>query len=57
MLLPQWDTAGLERFRTIISQYYPGAMGVLLVYDVTDESSFKSKSLAWTAVAVLHLVD
>merc|ERR1712087_439287 len=35
-----WDTAGQERFRTITTAYYRGAMGVLLVYDITDEQSF-----------------
>ncbi|EEB05417.1 GTPase Ypt2 [Schizosaccharomyces japonicus yFS275] len=37
-----WDTAGQERFRTITTAYYRGAMGILLLYDVTDEKSFEN---------------
>jgi len=46
-----WDTAGQERFRTITTAYYRGAMGILLVYDVTDEKSFNSKSLMCSDVS------
>ncbi|XP_015336058.2 ras-related protein Rab-8B [Marmota marmota marmota] len=35
-----WDTAGQERFRTITTAYYRGAMGIMLVYDITNEKSF-----------------
>jgi len=37
-----WDTAGQERFRTITTSYFRGAQGILLVYDVTDRSTFMS---------------
>ena len=37
-----WDTAGQERFRNIISSYYRGAQGIMLVYDITDLESFQN---------------
>ncbi|KAG5454452.1 Ras- protein Rab-8A [Clonorchis sinensis] len=40
-----WDTAGQERFRTITTAYYRGAMGIMLVYDVTNAKSFKNINL------------
>uniref|UniRef100_T1HUX1 Origin recognition complex subunit 5 C-terminal domain-containing protein n=1 Tax=Rhodnius prolixus TaxID=13249 RepID=T1HUX1_RHOPR len=37
-----WDTAGQERFRTLTTAYYRGAMGILLMYDVTSMESFNN---------------
>jgi small GTP-binding protein len=37
-----WDTAGQERYRTITSSYYRGAHGILLLFDLTDRSTFES---------------
>ncbi|CAJ1435452.1 unnamed protein product [Effrenium voratum] len=36
-----WDTAGQDRFRSIIRSYYRGAAGMLLVYDITQRDSFE----------------
>lgn len=37
-----WDTCGEERFRALTSTYYRDATAAILVYDVTDEESFKA---------------
>jgi Ras-related protein Rab-11A len=37
-----WDTAGQERYRAITSAYYRGAVGALLVYDVTKVMTFEN---------------
>ncbi|CAD5166779.1 ras-related protein RIC2 isoform X1 [Musa acuminata AAA Group] len=39
-----WDTAGQERYRAITSAYYRGAVGALLVYDVTRRATFENVS-------------
>ena len=36
-----WDTAGQERYRAITSAYYRGAVGALLVYDITKSGEFR----------------
>jgi small GTP-binding protein domain len=36
-----WDTAGQERFRALAKSYYRGAVGCLLVYDITNYDSFQ----------------
>ncbi|KAK1350613.1 RAB GTPase-like [Heracleum sosnowskyi] len=35
-----WDTAGQERYRSVTSAYYRGAVGAMLVYDMTKRQSF-----------------
>merc|ERR1711907_532162 len=42
-----WDTAGQERYRAITSAYYRGAVGALLVYDITKQSTFESVKTMW----------
>ena len=35
-----WDTAGQEKYNALTSSYYKGAKGALVVYDITQESTF-----------------
>jgi small GTP-binding protein len=44
-----WDFAGEEKFRFIFPQYIYGAMGGILMYDITDYSSFSHIS-DWLSV-------
>jgi len=51
-----WDTAGQERFRTITTAYYRGAMGILLIYDITNEKSFQNIR-GWMSNIEKHAAD
>jgi len=35
-----WDTAGQERYRAVTKNYYRGAVGGLLVYDITSRDTY-----------------
>ncbi|SCU88320.1 LANO_0D01750g1_1 [Lachancea nothofagi CBS 11611] len=37
-----WDTAGQERYRAITSAYYRGAVGALIVYDISKSNSYEN---------------
>ncbi|KAI8642588.1 putative Rab11 family GTPase [Parasitella parasitica] len=39
-----WDTSGQERYRAITGAYYRGAVGALVVYDITRRNSFQNVS-------------
>ncbi|VDP23597.1 unnamed protein product [Heligmosomoides polygyrus] len=45
--LELWDTAGMERYRTIYNSYYHSAHGVVCVYDMTSEKSFDNLENYW----------
>ena len=37
-----WDTAGQEKYRSLVSQHYRKAFGALLVFDLTREETFSA---------------
>lgn len=37
-----WDTAGQDRYRAITNTYYRHAIGVMLVYDISERESFEN---------------
>lgn len=51
-----WDTAGQEKFRSIVQQYYKGAMGIILTYSVTDKKSFQNIEI-WMKQIMSHAPD
>ena len=42
-----WDTAGQEKYRSIVSTYFKGCHGVLMVFDLSREGSFKNIKEQW----------
>lgn len=42
-----WDTAGQERYRSITKAYFRGSAGFVLMFDLTDEESFKNVNTWW----------
>ncbi|KAM0846368.1 hypothetical protein ACQ4PT_035433 [Festuca glaucescens] len=48
-----WDTAGQERYRAVTSAYYRGALGAMLVYDVTRRATFQHVA-RWVAELRAH---
>ncbi|GAA5820106.1 hypothetical protein JCM11251_005483 [Rhodosporidiobolus azoricus] len=45
-----WDSAGQERFRSVTRNYYRGACGAVVVYDITSRKSFENLS-SWLSDA------
>ena len=41
-----WDTAGQEKYNSLTKLYFKGASAAIIVYDITDKSSFE-KAKKW----------
>jgi small GTP-binding protein len=46
-----WDTAGQEKYRAIVSNYFQGCDGVMLLFDLSSEASFRSATTRWLELA------
>ena len=42
-----WDTAGQEKYRSLIANYFKNANGALLVFDLTSKKSFQAIQNCW----------
>merc|ERR1712216_368567 len=42
-----WDVAGTERQRCIDDDYYGSAQGIIVMYDVTNQTSFENVRSTW----------
>jgi len=51
-----WDTAGQEKFRAIVKQYYRGVHGVVLIYSITEISTFQNV-LSWIKDLEIYLQE
>ena len=49
-----WDTSGQERFDSITTSYFRGAMAIVLVYDITNEVSFRNVTTKWITAIEKH---
>ena len=50
-----WDTAGQEKFRSLISSYYRNADIIILTFDLTNISSFKNLEYWYNEINFLNL--
>lgn len=54
--LSTFDTAGTERFHSIISSYYRGADAIIFVYDIGDEQSYQDIDM-WLKEVEYHAAE
>lgn len=42
IIMDLWDTAGQQKFRSLLTLYYKNSDAVVIVFDVTEPNSFKT---------------
>ncbi len=47
-----WDTAGQEKFRSIVGTYFKSCQGVVLVFDMSIPKSWESIKNVWYEMAI-----
>ena len=51
-----WDTAGKERFRTVIMSYYRGAHGFIIMYDANNRESFNNVEKWYSGIRSINAI-
>lgn len=52
--LQLWDTAGQEKYRSLINSYYKHSDGIIMVFDLSDMNSFENLVQNWLLKVVSH---
>ena len=54
--LQMMDTAGQEKYRSIVEGFYRGAVGIILLYSVDDEKTFENIGI-WMKQIKSHVIE
>jgi small GTP-binding protein len=49
-----WDTVGQEKFRSIVATYLKSCHGILLVFDLGNELSWRNVQSTWSNLITSH---
>ena len=52
-----WDTAGQEKYRSLINTYYRHSNGIIIVFDLSDMNSFRNMINNWLSHIIAYLHD
>lgn len=52
-----WDTAGQEKYRSLITTYYRHTDGIIMVFDLSDEHSFENLVESWIPHVTTYILE